>query len=178
MADVGRLDTDTAVAALIRSRLVTRSMVRAAVVGAIAQGGLALAPSGAIASRSVLVRKLERGGIGPTGIRSAQRLRAVWSEHEARFRADLPGANREMEDLRTRVLDAVSSAEDRVLSQPRNDPYGPELMTQVRDSLHVDRFGRTPIFPIEDSHLLGLVYQLTDECEVWWSPEFDVEAAV
>jgi hypothetical protein len=113
-----------------------------------------------------------------TGISSAKRLRAIWSELEARYRSDLPGSNSEIEDLRTRVLDLVSAAEAQVLRNGRTEPYGAEMMTHVRDLVRVHGLGRTPILPIDDRHLLGLVYQLTDECEVWWSERFELEAAV
>jgi hypothetical protein len=178
MADVGRLDTDTAMSALIGSRVVTRSAVRAAVLAAVRPSSMPLVPSGPIVRRTNLVQKLERGGIGPVMIRSAQRLRAVWSELEARYRADLPGSNLEIEDIRTRVLDLVSAAEVQVPRHGRTDPYGSELMTAVRELVRVQSLGRVPTFPIEDRHLLGLVYQLTDECDVWWSETFELEAAV
>jgi hypothetical protein len=178
MADVGRLDTGTAMSGLIGSRVVSRSAVRAAVIGAIRPGSMPLAPTRSVARRTNLVQKLERGGVGPVTIRSAQRLRAVWSEFEARYRSDLPGSNLEIEDIRTRVLDLVSAAEDQVPRHGRTDPYGPELMTNIRQIVRVQSLGRAPAFPIEDRHLLGLVYQLTDECEVWWSETFELEAAV
>jgi hypothetical protein len=176
IAEVARFETDTARPALIRSRLVTRSAVRAAVLAALIPGGIPLVPVGSPSARSNLVKKLERGGIGPTAIRSAQRLRAIWSELEARYRADLPGSNTEIEDVRTRVMDLVAAAEGQVPRRSPGEPYGQELMTRVRDLVHVYSLGRVPVLPIEDRHLLGLVYQLTDECEVWWSEEFDLEA--
>ena len=41
--------------------------------------------------------------------------------------------------------------------------------------LRTATLGRIPGAPIDDAHLQGLVYQLTDECEIWWSEEFDPE---
>lgn len=178
MADVRRLDKDSAMSGVLRSRLVTRSAVRATVWAAIAQSRIPLVPSGTVISRTNLVQKLARGGLGPTAIRSAQRLRAIWSELEARYQADLPGSDTEIEDIRTRVLDLVSEAEGHVSRHGRTEPYGPELETRVRELVRVQRLDRIPAFPIEDRHLLGLVYQLTDECEIWWSERFELEAAV
>jgi Cap4 dsDNA endonuclease len=178
MADVNRLATRVTTAALLESRLVTRSQVRSCVMNALTSGGFPLAPTRPVMSRSVLIRKLERGGIGPTSRHSAQRERALWAELEARYRSDLPGVNSELEDLRTRVLDLVSAAEVEVLSKDHAVQYGAALLAKVRDTLQVGRLTRTPALPIEDVHLLGLAFQLTDECEVWWSEEFDVEAAV
>jgi len=177
IAEVARFETDTARPALIRSRLVTRSAVRAAVMAAVTPGGIPLVPIGSPATRSNLVKKLERGGIGPTTIRSAQRLRAIWSELEARYRTDLPSSNTEIEDIRTRVMDLVAAAEGQLPRRAPGEPYGQDLMTIVRALVRVDGLGRVPGLPIEDRHLLGLVYQLTDECEVWWSEEFDLESA-
>jgi hypothetical protein len=178
LADVTRLETDTMAPEIVRSRLVTKVMARAAVLDALRPGGLPLVPPATPSGRSNLVRKLERGGIGPTAIHNAQRLRAVWSGVEARYRADLPGSNSEIEDIRTRVLDLVAEAENLVFQHGFTEPYGPEMMTRIRELVRVDRLGRVPAVPIEDRHLLGLVYQLTDECDVWWSGEFDLEAAV
>ena len=178
IADVDRLDGNVALGELLQSRTVTPSQVRAAVLNAVTAGGIPLAPQQPIPTTSVLVRKLSRGGVGPTAIRSAQRERALWAELEARFRGDLPGADSEVEDLRTRVLDGVAAAEEEILSQEHRAAYGPELLAMVRQRLTVEGLTRPPMFPLEDVHLLGLAFQLTDECQVWWSEEFDVEAAV
>lgn len=178
VADVHRLDKDVARAALLASRFVTRSQVRAAVLEAIRPGGIRLAPSEPIPTRTNLQVKLERGGVGPTSIRSAQRTRALWAEVEARFRGDYPGADVEIEDLRTRVLEAVSAVEDDVLGDTHPTPYGPTLLSRVRSALRIEAIAPAAVFPIEDLHLLGLAFQLTDECQVWWSEEFDLRATV
>lgn len=177
VGDIGRSDSDAVLAAVLRSRLITRDVVRATVTRSAATGSPLLAPSGPVSIRSRLARKLEQGGIGQTGIQSAQRLRAIWSELEARFREDLAGADSEMGDLRTRVLSVVSAVENQVLSSGAAQPIGRELKSALERELRVAALGRVPGVPIDDAHLMGLVYQLTDECEIWWSEVFDMSTA-
>lgn len=174
IADPDRLREDVARHRVVDSRTITAEHVRLAVANADAAGRRLLAPR-TVGRSSNLVRKLERGGIGPTHVESAQRLRAAWSEFEALYRSDLPGGDDLIEDLRSRVQARAAEAEDQALTN-HDDPesYGIAMYEAVKRCVRADAVGGPRTLPVDDLLLEGLVYQLTDECPVWWSPRFDL----
>jgi hypothetical protein len=155
---------------LLRGRTITPDQAQAAVRSALAQRPPVLAPGRVPAASSAMVMKLEAGGLGPTGVSSAQRLRAIWSETEARFRVGLPGSDDDLEDLRTRVQAMAAEAEAVARSgvspgQPYGNQMHAELMRRIADEPASTWTGMR----LDPLHLRGLVYQLTDECSVWWA---------
>lgn len=117
---------------------------------------------------STLERKLVLGGFGPTTINAAQLLRANWEALETRWRADVPGGDPAFADLRARALVAAGRAERATKSSP---PYGVAMHDRLERDFKVDALSQRPAFALDDEHLLGLLYELTDECSVWWSPK-------
>ena len=156
-----------------------RTVMRQDTLSVVAQacsstGALLSSPSEDATDATKLVRKLRTGGLGPTTINSAKRLRAIWSSLEARYRSDLPTVHDQIHDLRTRVLDIAADAQS-VARRGREDLYGPQMLDELKRTLLVPKLGSRSPFPLDDKHLLGLVYQLTDECEVWWSDQHTKE---
>lgn len=125
-------------------------------------------------SRTRLVKKLERGGLGPTAIRSATRLRSNWLRIEHRWAVDLPGGQGELEHLRSHVIHIASQVERAARELDR--PYGAAMQARMEEVLTTDRLAFDPALPVSDLLLLGLVYDRTEACEVWWSDEFDADA--
>jgi hypothetical protein len=121
-----------------------------------------------VSEGSTLERKLKLGGFGPTTINAAQMLRANWEALETRWRVDVPGGDPVFADLRGRALTAAARAERRALA---DGTYGPAMHDEVEREFTVDGLERRPAFTIDDELLLGLVYELTDECRIWWSAE-------
>lgn len=117
-------------------------------------------------SSSRLVRKLAAGGIGPTAISSAQRLRSTWLAAWAEWRTGLPGDAAELADLKTRVLQIASQVEGEVRS---GQSYGPKMNRCLAAALKPDTLGRRPAVSLDPLHLLGLAYELCDECQIWFS---------
>jgi hypothetical protein len=114
-----------------------------------------------------LVRKLEAGSLGPTTIRSAQRLRAAWYDIEARWRG-LPGGGGEFTDLRLRAQALAAEVESEVATSA---PYGRRMHGRLAQRLAAGELTAATPLAVDQHTLLGLVFQLTDECEVWWSPQ-------
>lgn len=165
--------TDVSRAARDRRRDTARTIDRAKVIGAlldVTQGGEPLLnqPEAIERPATMLVRKLEAGGIPPTTIEGAQLLRASWTDHESRWRAEVPGGDAEWSDLRTRVVHSVASAERTV---DRSGAYGVAMLRAVEESLTLGALGRMPAMQLSDLLLLGLAYELTDECLIYWSPK-------
>lgn len=125
--------------------------------------------------RTRLVKKLERSGLGPTAIRSATRLRSNWLRIEHQWAVDLPGGQAELEHLRSHVVHTASQVER--AARENDHPYGAVMQARMEEVLTTDHLGFDPLIPVSDMLLLGLVYDRTEACEVWWSDEFDADAA-
>lgn len=115
-----------------------------------------------------LMRKLRAGGLGPTVLKGAPALRANWYAIEAAFREDLPGAFvDEIGRARQEVLSRVMDVESRLVA---DEIRGPAMHVELTRALAGGVDAELPLAP---SDLMGCAYQLTDECTVWWSKEFD-----
>jgi hypothetical protein len=113
-----------------------------------------------------LVRKLRAGELGPTAVGAAQRLRAAWYDLEARWRG-LPGGGEDFGDLRIRAQSLAGEVESELAD---GAPYGTRMHTRLAQRLAAgELLGDAPVL-LDKELLLGLIFQLTDECEIWWSP--------
>jgi hypothetical protein len=99
-------------------------------------------------------------------------LRAAWFEFESARRLRAPGARSGFEDLRARVLLVAADAESRI---ERNEPYGQQLFGELRDRLTLESVSGAAVQGLTTERLLGLIFQLTDECELFWSAPFDAD---
>jgi hypothetical protein len=133
-----------------------------------------LLPESSLA-KTVMIRKLNAGNLGPTVMRSAPRLRRRWYELEVSFRADMPGSvGDEVRRLRAEVTHRAGIAENN--TRVPGGHYGPEMHTALSELLADSNLNvRVPAGPPE---LMGCAYQLTDECLIWWSDIFDLGAEV
>lgn len=157
-------------AAVLRRRIAQRTIGPsdvAACLRGLPTGRLRLGTAEEVPAPTRLVQKLEAGQVGPTAVRSAQRLRADWYELEARWRG-LPGGGEEFADLRARARVVAARIESEVMG---DDAYGRAMHARLTDRLAEGELVSYAPFTLDRDLLLGLIYQLTDECEVWWSPE-------
>lgn len=147
----------------IDAQRLTAVLLEPAITGARAQ----LSFDDAVArDGSTLRRKLVLGGFGQTTLNAARLLRANWEATETRWRADVPGGDPQFADLRARALATAARAER---ATRREGTYGPAMHAQLEQTLTMDSLGSHPSFALDDDLLLGLVYELTDECHIWWS---------
>ncbi|GGX50274.1 dsDNA nuclease domain-containing protein [Streptomyces fructofermentans] len=119
-----------------------------------------------------LAKKLRQGGIGETGIQSARRTRRSWTAFAAQYSSPLPLEGDLIDDLTTRVLHEAAMAEAESFNP--DSTYGREMLKVLHGKLTPDSIGAPSGIDLDRLHLLGLAYQLTDECKIWWSPEFDL----
>lgn len=131
------------------------------------------APSTEAPVATKLTRKLRAGGLSPTGRSLAVRLRNVWYAAEAQER-DTPGIDRELSALEASVQ-AEAAAAQRNAAAAETRPYGDAMLDDLRGRLSAGStaWAARPEF-VDPKVLEGLAYELTDRCEVWWSPEEDV----
>ena len=159
--------------ARLRTRSLDRAQVEACLYGPPPEMPLDASPDSVDHTR--MVAKLERGDVGPVGISAAKRLRASWYALEEARKLRAPGAHSGFEDLRARVLLIAAAAERQI---DREEPYGERLYEALAETLTLAALQETPVAALTDEHLLGLIFQLTDECELFFSQRFDVEAAL
>ncbi|KQU64122.1 hypothetical protein [Phycicoccus sp. Root101] len=171
----GNLDSAALVAESVRNRLLRREDVASALRS---EGVAATAqlpnPS---STGTTLTKKLDRGEIVPTARAAAARARMEWSSFEmARTPPvpDRPSFSRLRSLLTASALDAQLNA----AAQAADAPYGNAMLTDMRR--RVGRLAKDGDLPagLDADLLMGLVYDLTARCEIWWSPEFDVTADV
>lgn len=173
LANPERLARDHVIREMVGRRTLTRNDVMECLsiqtVGGVRLTGAGFdgsldAPSDTSASR--LVRKLRAGGIGPTGISSAMRLRGAWLAAWAELRTGLPGDAAELADLKTRVLHLAGTVEDEVRGP---GSYGVAMNRRLSDVLRPNALGRSLPIVLDPLHILGLAYELCDECQIWFS---------
>jgi Cap4 dsDNA endonuclease len=122
---------------------------------------------------SRMQRKLAAGELGPTMIETAVQLRAQWYAFESARRANVPGGDPAFEALRLRVAALAGESESRMNS---SEPYGKAMHLDLLKTVVTGRLPADVPFALDDQLLQGLVFQLTDECKVWFSETFDVGA--
>lgn len=122
-----------------------------------------------------LSRKLEYAQVPDDEAMFAERLRSAWYVTWTERRSGLTGDAAALEHLSAEVLDIAFACRTKAKSEtPEGRKFG-ELMNRLcRDQLRVSELLHTPPFAINDLHLRGLLYQLADECLVYFSENFDI----
>ena len=115
-------------------------------------------------------RKLSGGGFNATQLEYAARMRNTWYAAESEQRAT-PGVEEEVAAVEAAVHREAGEAQRAAQNQP--SPYGNAMLDDLRARLSAPPVAARDEF--SNPHLLeGLAYELTDRCQVWWSPEEDV----
>lgn len=128
------------------------------------------------ATDTTLIKKLRRGDVVPTAEMAARRTRMAWTAFEATYSEPLPrnGHPSEFESVRSRV---VSEATDAQIDANRHgQPYGNRMYQEMRARMRAVAAEPTSLGSLTPDLLMGLAYDLTARCEIWWSERFDVDA--
>jgi hypothetical protein len=151
------------------SRTITWDRLRDALFAAgvpVADAGPAPALAG---GDNVMGRKLRAGGLGPSALSAAPRLRQRWYAAECRYGSGLPaGADDPIEKTKASVAAQALGAE--ASSRAVGVQYGPRMYLELEARL---RTIETEFRSIGPDDLMGCAFQLTHDCAVWWSDEFD-----
>ncbi|MFB9630976.1 hypothetical protein [Nonomuraea helvata] len=158
---------------LVEEERSRRTITRSRLVAALVAAGIPITSDSHIGGEfaiSAMSRKLRAGRVGPTVLRSAPRLRRDWFEVEAAYRSDVPTRfGDEVRRIRSEVANRAGMAESATRVPGR--AYGMEMHRELSKLLGDSTI--KPNLPVGPPELMGCVYQLTDECEVWWSDEFN-----
>jgi hypothetical protein len=176
VAEPGALDEDWLIRDNVARRLITRQQV-IDVLAARAQPAAATLPT-LTPPITRLLAKLKAGEIVPSVLAAARRARRTWTEYERGLTCPLPGQpiGLDFQALRERLTAEATEAQLAAFMSGI-EPYG-NLMLK-------DMFTRVAAVACDRSQsqyptarlLMGLVYDLTAQCEIWWSSEFDVDKA-
>lgn len=120
--------------------------------------------------------KLRAGGSDPNSINAACLLQEAWQAEWASASTGLPGDTERRDNLETRILLAAGRAALR--AKRSSDKWADEIWESVEKDLEngmLDAHGADEFTVL---HLLGLMFDLSARCQVWFSPEFDVDSVV
>lgn len=126
-------------------------------------------PATRLGGDTKLGRKLRAGGLGPSVLTAAPRLRQRWYEIECTFRTGLPPAPSDPVRAIRAAVHAQAGAAETSTRRP-GGPYGPPMYLELERRLGTVE---APLRAVALPELLGCAYMLTAECEVWWSDQFD-----
>jgi hypothetical protein len=171
LLDASRHPTESRTRARIASRTLNREQTVACMLD-VPTGSPMLTGDPASLDHTRMTLKLERGAVPPQVVAVARRLRASWYEYESSQTIRAPGSEPGLTDIRTRTLLAVADA---VAGLDLTEPYGQSMYRTVREHLTVSGLGPVAVLGLSDELLLGLVFQATDECELFWSAPFNVD---
>lgn len=166
---------DTAVLAVAES---ANRVIRAGPIQVLA--GRLAAPAAAElppepATDTTLVKKLRRGMVVPTAEMAARRARMGWTAFEAAYSEPLPldGRPSTFESLRSRVVS--EAAESQIDAERHGQPYGNLMYQEMRARMRAVAAERAMAM-LTPELVMGLAFDLTARCEIWWSERFDIDA--
>lgn len=150
-----------------------RRITRERLLRCLEENGIAIPPDSLSFPKeheSVMIRKLRAGGLGPTILAAAPRIRQQWYELEVYMRPDIPNSFiDELDRIRAEVALRAGQAESKY--RIPGTSYGVQMHHELADKLScISPAGRVRLSQAE---LMGCAYQLADECEIWWSDQFD-----
>jgi hypothetical protein len=127
------------------------------------------------ADHSRLRIKLLQGGLKSTRINSALILREAWLAAWARQRLGLPGDQALRHDLEARVLHIAGDAESATCAED-GTPWGNRMYDYLWSTISQQCDELRGSLPLRREHLMGLALDLAEQCQVWFSDEFEVDA--
>lgn len=137
---------------------------------------VAAEPPPSSAENTTLIKKLQRGKVVPTAEMAARRTRMGWTAHEATYSEPLPrtGEPSAFESLRSRVV--LEATDAQVDAAKHGQPYGDRMYVEMRTRMRALAAEPSPLAVLTPALLMGLTYDLTARCEIWWSERFDLDA--
>lgn len=128
------------------------------------------------AEQTTLLKKLQRGKVVPTAEMAARRARMGWTAYEATYAEPLPVAGQPsvFETLRSRVV--LEATDAQINAAKLGPPYGDRMYEDLRARMRALSAERLSLSGVTPDLLMGLAYDLTARCEIWWSERFDLDA--
>jgi len=173
LSALGSLDAAAQIRADVSRRMIRRQHVIAALRQAAVPAASALPAGGVPTTR--LTRKLRAGDVVPTAVAAARRARRAWTEYERGVTPPLPGYGSGPDFRALRTVLTAEAAEAQRLARERGEPYGDRMLADIHNRVAMVARDLAPVHAIDARLLMGLTYDLTAQCEIWWSPQFEIE---
>lgn len=124
------------------------------------------------ATESVLAKKLTAGDLSATTVHSALDCWASAAHQHLLWANRLGGetALKQHAHVRSVVLAEASASYEETFEEAK--PFGRAMLQKLRLRISQRRQTKTELFGLDDEHLLGHAFMLTEECRVWWSKPF------
>jgi hypothetical protein len=174
LTKMGSLNSDSLIKAEIERRSIKQKQVLSALHEAALPIAASLPPRALPATR--LIKKMSKGEVVPTAISAARRARREWTEFEKGAIPPLPGVRGTIDFRKLRAQVTAEAAKAQQEASESGHPYGNKMLKDMHERIaHLLRsFDANS--GVDEITLMGLVYDLTAQCEIWWSDEFNVDA--
>ena len=173
LAAPGVLDAGWILKTSVAQRLITREHVMNALRSAAVPAAASLPTLTQPVTR--LIAKLKAGEIIPSAMAAARRARRAWTEYEHGLSCPLPGTPIGPDFAGLRALLTAEAAEAQLSASRKEAAYGNEMLAGMLDRVASVAREQMGAYGLDSRLLMGLVYDLTAHCEIWWSAEFDIE---
>jgi hypothetical protein len=174
LTEPGAFDEDWLTKDSVARRLITRQQVIEILQTAVHPEAAALPAMTPPVTR--LIAKLKAGEIVPSVMAAARRARRAWTEYERGLACPLPGVaiGPDFSGLRTRLTAEAAEAQLRA-KIGSTGAYGNDMLADMYRRVSTIACEQMEAYDLNTQLLMGLVYDLTAHCEIWWSDEFEIE---
>lgn len=119
-------------------------------------------------------KKMTAGGLSATTVAaardwyaSAQHIQREWASKYGEVEAV-----KRYNHVATAVQTVSAHAHEAV--RQHGEPYGPQMLEEIKTGLSHRRESGTQFFDCDEEHLLGHAVIRTDQCKTWWSEPFEL----
>ena len=159
---------------MLETRVLTIQDISIAVRTALSNPG-AYIPISHPTRLSKLGMKMAMGGCSDTSIERAERLRIDYARYRRERRNSVPGSRAEQPALERSLLRIADEETD--MSRTAVSGWGSSLWSSLSRRLDVVPSSLSTL-GLDGELALGGICDLTSRCQVWFSPRFDVDAAI
>ncbi|MCO5987395.1 hypothetical protein NE235_14915 [Actinoallomurus spadix] len=171
LASQGSLDEFTLLQRDIQRRFVTRQDVLDAFRAIVTQVSAEL--PAAVPGTTRLTKKLVKGNVVPTAIAAARRARREWAQYEYANTPPIPNGDPAADFGRLRAIVTSEASESQRIARQSGEPYGDAMLSEIQRRIGALTRDMKDFSGLDSRVLMGLVYDLTARCEIWWSDWFD-----
>jgi hypothetical protein len=167
------------VRAVLEGKRFTRERVAEVLAGALADSSVLLgddsiSPPPAPSETSILKQKLDAGQLSVISVNSAIDCWTSAAHQYLQWASRLGDkeASRRLSHLKAIVLNEAAAAYESTKSS--STPFGAAMLEELRRRIITRLKGDTEFFGLDQEHLLGCAYILTENCKVWFSEPFEI----
>jgi len=120
-----------------------------------------------------LALKLINAGCQETTINAAEAVARRWRDHESSLVLAGPGTSVQIQRAKTHALLLAADIHESAAAGAEKSDYGPRMWRDMREALSAEAFDDQTLI-LDDDLALGLACNLASQCQIWFSPNFDI----